>query len=129
MGNHFKRVHVGWWVVLLFVIHAPAFSQNYYCIQGSSYAGSLVIGNNPASMVNTPFTWDIDIISFQTKYATNAVEIRNYSLLSSPLQSQYLVKGGDYRRFGYADFNVNLLNARLALNRKTAIGFGMNIRG
>jgi hypothetical protein len=129
MGNHFKRVHVGWWVVLLFVIHAPVFSQNYYGIQGSSYAGSLGIGNNPASMVNTPFTWDIDIFSFQTKYATNAVEIRNYSLLSSPLQSQYLVKGGDYRRFGYADFNVNLLNARLALNRKTAIGFGMNIRG
>ena len=66
MGNHFKRVHVGW-IILLLVIHAPVFSQNYYGIQGSSYAGSIGIGNNPATMVNTPFTLDIDVFSFQTK--------------------------------------------------------------
>jgi hypothetical protein len=124
-----SRTRLGWIFFLLVVTQIPAKSQNYYGIQGSSYAGSLGIGNNPASMVNTPFSWDVDILSFQTKYATNAVQVKNYSLLSSPQQSQYIFEDGDYRRFGYADFNANILNARIALNRRQAIGFGMNVRG
>jgi hypothetical protein len=28
--------------------------QNYHAVQGSSFAGSLGVSNNPASIVNTP---------------------------------------------------------------------------
>mgnify|MGYP001500473020 CR=1 FL=1 len=124
-----KRTRLGWILFLLVVTEMPARAQNYYGIQGSWYAGSLGIGNNPASMVNTPFRWDVDILSFQTKYATNGVQIKNYSLLSSPQESQYVLSAGDYRRFAYTDFNINVLNARFALNRRQAIALGMNLRG
>ncbi|HEX6429684.1 MAG TPA: hypothetical protein VF008_18455 [Niastella sp.] len=115
--------------LLLLLVHLHGYSQNYYAIQGSNYAGSLGIGNNPASIVNTPYKWDLDILSLQAKNATNGVIIQNYSLFSNPRNSQYRFREGDYRRFAYADFNINLLNARFALNRRQAIGFGINLRG
>ena len=102
--------------------------QNYHAIQGSSYAGSLGVGNNPASIVNTPFPWDINIFSFQVKGVTNAVTIHNYSLLSKPTTAKYGFNGGYYSRFAQANTNINLLNARISLNRQTAIAAGINIR-
>lgn len=127
MASHFKK-----WVLLaitLLLVYLHGYTQNYYAIQGSNYAGSLGIGNNPASIVNTPYKWDLDLFSVQVKNATNGVVIRNYSLFSNPKNSQYSIREGDYRRYAYADFNVNLLNARIALNRRQAIGFGINLRG
>ncbi|WP_207512333.1 hypothetical protein [Longitalea luteola] len=116
-------------VTVLLLVYTYGHSQNYYAILGSNYAGSLGIGNNPASIVNTPYKWDIDIFSIQEKNATNSVIIRNYSYLSNPRNSEYSIEEGDFRRYAYTDFNVNLLNARIALNRKQAIGFGVNLRG
>lgn len=104
-------------------------AQNYHAIQGSSYAGSLGTGFNPASIVNTPYAWDVTPFAFQVKGTTNVVTIRNYSLLSNPANSEYLFRNGDYARKANLNYNVNLLNARFALNRETAIAFGMNIRG
>lgn len=115
--------------LLLLLFHFPGYAQNYYAIQGSNHAGSLGIGNNPASIVNTPYKWDITILGAQAKNATNGGIIHNYSLFSDPNKSQYSFKEGDFRRFAYADYNVNLLNTRIALNRKQAIGFGINLRG
>jgi hypothetical protein len=129
MESLFKRGEFILLALLLFLVHLHGYPQNYYAIQGSNYAGSLGIGNNPASIVNTPYKWDLDILSLQAKNATNGVVIHNYSLLSNPSKSQYSITEGDYRRFAYADFNINLLNGRIALNRRQAIGFGINLRG
>ncbi|WP_205509306.1 hypothetical protein [Longitalea arenae] len=129
MENPFKRRTSLLPVIILLLVYAHGHSQNYYAIQGSNYAGSLGIGNNPASIVNTPYKWDIDLFSIQEKNATNGVVIRNYSYLGNPRNSEYTIEEGDFRRFAYTDFNVNLLNARLALNRKQAIGIGINLRG
>src|SRR5947209_5512661 len=129
MESHFNKARWGLPVLLLLLIQTSTWAQNYYGIQGSSYAGSLGIGNNPASIVNTPYNWDVDLFSFQVKNATNGITIHNYSLLSNASKSQYSFNQGDYRRYAYADFNVNLLNARFSINRKQAFGFGVNLRG
>jgi hypothetical protein len=127
MVNHFNKkwlLHALW----LLLVHTNGYTQNYYALQGSNYAGSLSIGNNPASIVNTPYKWDVTILGVQKKNATNSIIIHNWSLFSNPRNSQYSIREGDFRRYGYDDFNVNLLNTRIALNRKQAIGFGLNLR-
>lgn len=110
------------------LVNTVAFSQNYHAVNGSSYAGVLGVGNNPASIVNTPFAWDVDVFSFQVKPATNGVTVYKYSLLSSGANSEYQFDAGGYKRFAQANLNVNLLNLRIALNRKIALAGGANIR-
>ncbi len=104
-------------------------AQNYHAVEGSPFAGSLGVGNNPASIVNTPFPWDVDIFSMQLKSATNLFTINNYSLLSSNKNTTVTGDNGNYSRFSDVNFNINLLNTRIALNRKQAISFGANLRG
>jgi hypothetical protein len=103
-------------------------AQNYHAVNGSSFAGSLGVGNNPASIVNTPFAWDIDVFSVQVKPATNAVTLYKYSLLSFGSAAEYQFDKGNFARFMQANANVNLLNTRIALNRRVAIAAGANIR-
>jgi len=104
-------------------------AQNYHAIQGSSYAGALGVHNNPASIVGTPFKWDVVLLGTQLKSSTNAFTIYNYSLLSSPANSLYYVDKGKYKRKADLDFNLNLINARIALNQKSSVAFGVNIKG
>ena len=103
-------------------------AQNYHAVQGSSYAGALGVHNNPASIVNTPFKWDLVLAGTQVKSSSNAFSIHNYSYLSSPANSLYHIDNGEYARKSRLDFNLNLLNARIAIGRKSAIAFGANIR-
>src|SRR5687767_7742207 len=128
MESLFKKGYLVFLALLSLLVHLHGYSQNYYAIQGSNYAGSLGIGNNPASIVNTPYKWDLDILSLQVKNATNGIVIHKYSLFGNPQNSQYSFREGDNRRFADADFNINLLNGRVALNRRQAIGFGVNLR-
>src|SRR5579871_6028178 len=86
--------------VLLLCLSAKSLTaQNYHAVEGSSFAGSLGVGNNPASIVNTPFPWDIDIISLQLKSATNAFTIQNYSLISSAKNSKFVMNNGGDNRY------------------------------
>ena len=103
-------------------------AQNYQAINGSSYAGSLGVGNNPATIVNVPYAWDITPFSVQVKLATNAVKINNYSFLSSPKNANVTVNSGDKKRFAYTTQDIHLFNTRINLNSKSAIAFGANIR-
>lgn len=116
-------------ILCLFLTSKFVWSQNYHAIQGSSYAGSLGVGNNPASIINTPYPWDVNVLSFQYKNSTNAVTVLNYSLLSSPQKSQYRIDKGNYSRFANGNFNIHLLNTRIALDRSQSIAFGINVRG
>lgn len=103
--------------------------QNYHAVNGSSYAGSLGTGNNPASIVNTPWSWDITLFGVQAKAVTNILSIRNYSLLSSPADARYQINNRNEARYANTNYNLNLLNARYAFNRNNAVAAGINIRG
>lgn len=103
-------------------------AQNYQAINGSSYAGSLSPGNNPASIVNVPYTWDITPFAVQVKQASNAFVVKNYGLFSSPGNAKIVGQSGTLKRFAYANQNIRLLNTRINLNSKSAIAFGANIR-
>ncbi len=102
-------------------------AQDYHAVQGSSYAGSLGVLNNPASIVNTPYKWDLTVLGMQAQTSTNVVTIYNYSYRSSPANSLYYVSGGDYARYAKTNINLNLFNARIALGRKQSIAFGANL--
>ncbi|MES1214742.1 MAG: hypothetical protein ABUT20_04420 [Bacteroidota bacterium] len=114
-------------LVLLVKVMASE-AQDYHAIQGSPFAGSLGVHNNPASILMAPFKWDLTILGMQGKSSTNLFTIYNYSLLSNPAKSKYFFNGGDYKRASDLSFNINLLNARIALNRTAAIAFGINIK-
>jgi hypothetical protein len=119
-------------ICFVFAIFSLIFSvsaQGYLAVHGSSYAGSLGIGNNPASITSTPYTWDIDLISLQGMTTSNAYTVNDYSLLTSVKNTYSAVNDGNYKRYGDLDFNLNLLNARISLNPWQAIAFGINLRG
>lgn len=103
-------------------------AQNYQAINGSSYAGSLSTENNPASIVNVPYAWDVTPLAFQVKQSTNAFIIKKYSLLSSSKNAEISIQNGVKKRFFFANQNVRLLNTRISLNTRAAIAFGANIR-
>ena len=120
-----------YWLLVMWIGISMALSvkaQNYNAINGSSYAGSLGVHNNPASIVSTPFKWDFTLFGTQLSTSTNAFSIHDYSYLSSPANSLYRVDHGEFERKANINLNVNLLNVRIALNRKSSIAFGANIR-
>lgn len=103
-------------------------AQDYHAITGSNYAGSIGVQNNPASLLNTPFPWDITLAGIQVKYQSNALTVLDYSLLSSPYDSKFIINSGYNKRYGNAQFNLNLLNARFAIGRKKGVAFGANLK-
>jgi hypothetical protein len=103
-------------------------AQNYTATNGSSYIGSLNVHNNPSAIVNSPLKWDLTLFGVQDKHTTNAVKVLKYSLLSNPVKSEYLITNGQFSRYADMNFNLNLLNARFALNKRSALAFGANLR-
>ncbi|MBO9634106.1 MAG: hypothetical protein J7578_13405 [Chitinophagaceae bacterium] len=116
-------------LVLCCIISITGTGQNYHAVNGSSYAGSLGTGNNPASIVNTPWPWDITLFGIQAKAVTNILTVRNYSLLTSPAEARYQISNKNEARYANTNYNINLLNARYAFNRNNAVAAGINIRG
>lgn len=117
--------------LLIFLLNGNGFvvqAQDYHAIQGSNHAGSLGVHNNPASILNTPYPWDITVAGIQAKYQTNAISVVDYSLLSSPYNSKFIIGSGYDKRFGNAQFNLNLLNGRMAMGRKKGIAFGASLK-
>lgn len=112
----------------LILVSASLPAQDYHAIAGSNYAGALSVHTNPASILNIPYPWDVNLVGFQAKYQTNAIKVVDYSLLSSPLNSRFYVSSGEFARKGNEQLNLNILNARVALGKKTAIAFGANLR-
>src|SRR2546421_1007458 len=113
---------------IFLIINIPLAAQDYHAVQGSSYAGSLGIANNPSSMLSTPFQWDLTLLGVQFKSSTNILTVHNFSILSPSKKSQYSINEGDFKRKARMSFNLNLFNARITLNRRQAIGFGVNLR-
>lgn len=128
MINNSGTVKRGIGVLILAGMSFISRAQDYHAIAGSNYAGALGVHNNPASIVNTPYPWDITLVGLQAKYQTNAIRVMDYSLLSKATQSKYYVSSGNFSRKGNEQFNLNLLNTRFAWGRKTAFAFGANLR-
>jgi hypothetical protein len=116
--------------LILLVSCFPVFvqAQNYTATNGSSYIGSLNVHNNPSAIVNSPFKWDLTLFGLQDKHTTNTIKVFNYSLLSNPAKSEYMISGGQFSRHADLNFNLNLFNSRIALNKRSAIAFGANLR-
>lgn len=104
-------------------------AQGYHGIEGSPYAGSLGVANNPASILSAPYSWDLTLFSVQEKNSSNAVTLHNLSLLHFWDTVAYKWKPGYMKRFVTFDYNIHLLNARINLNKEQAIAFGANLKG
>jgi hypothetical protein len=128
--SYVKYGAAGLLMILIFSLAARA--QDYHAIEGSPYAGGIGAANNPASILMTPYPWDITVFSMEEKNTTNAVTYSNFSYLSGLSRRDtihYNFTNGDFKRYAAFNFNMHLLNVRLALGRKQAIAFGVNIRG
>ena len=103
--------------------------QNYNALKGSPFAGAIGVSDNPASILSTPYPWDITLFSAQVQNATNAVTFHPLSYLSHADTIGYTIKNGNFKRYAEVNYNIHLLNVRLALGRKAGIAFGANLRG
>ena len=114
---------------VLLICTLGATAQNYQAINGSPYAGAMGVANNPATILSTPYPWDITVFSVQLKNTTNAITFTNFSYLSHGDTLGYSWTNGQFKRYAAFNYNVHLLDVRLALDRKQAISFGANLRG
>src|SRR5579864_7471224 len=84
-------------------------AQDYHAIEGSPFAGAMGAANNPASILSTPYPWDITLFSMQVKNSTNAVTFSNYSYLSfHPYTIGINWRSGNIRRFAAFNYNIHL---------------------
>ena len=117
---------------LICTLALECLAQDYQGLQGSPYAGSLGVANNPASILSTPYSWDVTLFSMQLKNTTNAITVTNLSYLHPFFGRKdsldYYWNNGYMRRYGAMNANIHLLNVRLALGRKQAISFGANLK-
>ena len=110
------------------IFACPCRAQDYHAIEGSPQAGAIGAANNPASIVNVSYPWDITLLSLEEKNTTNAITLHNFGYLTRDTL-RYSWNNGRFARYAAFSFNMHLLNARLAIGRKQAICFGANVRG
>ena len=115
--------------LLFFSGSARSIAQNYQALLGSPYAGSLNATANPASIVNNPYKWDLTLFSGQYQGITNALSAGRKTPFKLPIKTFYNLIPGDFERMAYTNFDMHLLNARIALNKQHSIAFGANLRG
>jgi hypothetical protein len=112
-----------WGILLSF----PSSAQNYSATLGSNYAGNLGVINNPSSIVNSPYKWDVTLVGTQYHTATNTITATSHPSFITPA-TRIRTTNGDFKRYFEASEDLRLLNARIALSRQRAIAFGVNFR-
>lgn len=100
------------------LVHA----QSYHLYNGSSYAGVFSTYTNPASLVNAPYKWDLNVLSAQTTIINHAFDISGLFRPTDTLR--YGFTNGSMPRAVYNSFDFALLNLRYRVNENTAIAFG-----
>jgi len=103
-------------------------SQEYRALYGSIYAGSLAATNNPAAIVNLPYTIDFTPLAFQLKYTTNSLKVKNASYLPSWNKTVGGLNNGTYERKLIANLDMRMFSTRIRLNCNSAISFGVSGR-
>ena len=122
MNNPFAKFLTPLFFCCISIIHA----QSYHAINGSPYAGAASMYTNPASTINSSYKWDLTLFSTQLTISNSSFVINNASLLHFDSANAQFTNGGGNRYF-HATFDVNLLNLRFKIDKKSAFGFG--IRG
>src|ERR1700761_4921019 len=93
-------------LLLILICTLKCMAQNYQAINGSPYAGAMGVGNNPASILSTPYPWDITIFSTQEKNTTNAITFSNLSYLHHGDTLAYRWTNGDPKnRWAAVNYN------------------------
>lgn len=114
-------------IFLVLMLHQSVQSQNYHALNGSKYAGVFGMYNNPASTVNAPMKWDLNVFSLQGT-TTNSLIAFNHFSLSNFDSTTVNITEGKRSRFFNAAIDMNILNLRLAIGRNKAIAFGLRGR-
>jgi hypothetical protein len=124
---YMKFVATGVFLFLICTLRSAA--QGYQAINGSPYAGAMGVANNPASILGTPYPWDITVFSVQEKNTTNALTFTDFGYLFHGDTVGYKWKSGFLKRYAAVNYNVHLLNVRLNIGRNQAVSLGANLRG
>lgn len=102
-------------------------AQNYNAIHGSDYSGGLGVYNNPSSILNSPFNWDLTVVGFQFQTASNVIKGPNFPFSLMP-NATFYVANGNFKRYADLTADLHLLNGRIKLDDNSAIAFGLNVR-
>lgn len=104
-------------------------AQSYHAFNGSSFAGVTSMYNNPASIVNQGYKWDVTLFGVQATSTNTAFVVYNNSRGHFNTDSVTGdVSPGGHPRYLHAVTDVNILNARYSINSKNAVAFGLRLR-
>ena len=122
-------------IICTIVFSTVSFSQNYHALAGSPYAGVEGIYHNPASSINSVYSWDVTIFSAQLTLANQAFVFKNASTSSLNInssayqQASLKLTNGNMERNLNGDGDFSILNFRCKINKKSAFSFGLRGRG
>lgn len=111
------------WLSVVGAAHA----QHYNAIHGSNYSGGLGVYNNPSSIVNSPYKWDLTLIGLQFQGISNAINGKNFPFYLSP-NAKFDATNGNFERKAHINTNIHLFNGRYAISSSKAIAFGANLK-
>src|SRR6201992_2354764 len=86
-------------------------AQDYHAIEGSPYAGAIGAANNPASIVNQSYPWDITLFSVQEANTSNALRLTHFGYLTKDT-IHYTWTNGRMARYVGFDFNMPLIKMK-----------------
>lgn len=78
--------------------------------------------------MHVPFAWDLTLFSVQDQHSTNAFVVTNLSFLKHGDDAEVSIIPGSRKRFFLANQDIHLLNARIRLDNRQTIAFGINFR-
>jgi hypothetical protein len=133
--SHFKYTGMSlfrfFYILSIFVIcNDQSNAQNYHATNGSAFAGSVGIFNNPASGINSVYKWDLNIFSFQTTFTTNNIFLSKNTTVSNSITGNTKVnfKEGSNSYYAHQNLDFNLFNFTYKIDQKHAFGIGLRGR-
>ena len=102
------------------------YAQGYQAINGSPYAGSTGIFNNPAASIGSAYKWDLTLFSTQLKLSSHSFYLKDFSLSNNDT-SRLTIQDGYSSHFMHSNFDVGLFNFLYKIDNKKA--FSVGVRG
>ncbi len=103
-------------------------AQGYQAINGSPFAGSTGIFNNPAASVNTAHPWDLTLFAIQLKASSHSFYVKNFQISGSTDSASLTLKDGYASRFLHTTADVSLLNFSCKIGPQKAFSIGLRGR-
>lgn len=113
--------------ILLLLTGNSGLTQGCHAINGSPFAGSTGIRNNPAAAVGSAYKWDLTLFSGQLKQSTNTMKLDHFSL-SSQDSAVLSFNYGYSSRFVHTNLDMSLFNFHYKLSNSRAIAIGLRAR-